>query len=246
MTKPGNKRAIELAASLAVILHLALFALVRPAPGDRLSGTLVPPNTHYLAKAPGTLPVNETDARLVWSPLLFSIPSKMGFSSDLLQKKPHTPSTYLPPAELGSFLDVHVSAQGTGVQIFPQELMLTTFESPAPQLPASAFLPESKPPAARRVYVAPELKERLVGGIVLPPELNKETDTAWEVHASVSISGQGAVRHIFLDQPLESAELNGRILQLLHGLRFKPGAAPVDGRIEIYSPETTVDKEGQP
>ena len=41
-----------------------------------------------------------------------------------------------------------------------------------------------------------------------------------------------------LEQPLEEAPLNQAIIQLLHGLHFKSGDGPVDGRIEIYSSET--------
>ena len=44
---------------------------------------------------------------------------------------------------------------------------------------------------------------------------------------------------MFLEQPLESAPLNQQVLQLLYGLRFKPGAGSVEGSIEIYSPEKT-------
>lgn len=229
-----------------MLLHLALFAVVRPAPAKGLAGVLVPPRTHYLAKAPCTLPINETDARLVWSPLLFSLPSEKGFSSDSLQKTPHSPTIGLPPTEMGSFLNLDDSTRNVGVQVIPQELMLTAAQNHTPKLPASEFKPLGKQPSARRVYVAPELKARLVGGIILPPELNKEAEMAWEVHASISISEAGEVRHVFLDQPLESIELNHQVQRLLRSLRFKAGASPVDGRIEIYSPETPAVEEGQP
>ncbi len=221
------------------MLHLALFIVVRPAPGGGLAGALVPPNTHYLAKAPGALPNDGTDARVIWSPLLFSLPSEMGFSRDLLKDDLRTRLTFTRQVAAESFLEAEPGSTVDGAQVLPQELMLTGFEPPAPPLPANEFQPLGKRLSARRVYVAPELKERLVGGVVLPPELNQEVEAAWEVHAAVSISGQGTVRHVFLDQPLESAELNSQVLRLLYGLRFKPGEAPVDGRIEIYSPETT-------
>lgn len=223
------------------MLHLALFALVRPAPGERLSETRIPPDTHYLT----TPPTQSTDARLIWSPLLFSLPSKMGFSYDLLQKKPRSPSPDLAPVELGNFLEVHLSTRDTERQIVPQELMLTTFGSPAPKLPAVKKNSNDPSPAARRVYVAPQLKQRLVGGIVLPPELNKTTDTAWEALASINVSGQGTVQHVFLDHPLESTEINSQILRLLYGLRFKPGKDSLDGRIEIYSSQKPNTGEGK-
>lgn len=245
MTKAGNRHAIELAACLAVMLHLALFIAIRPAPGDGLAGALVPPDTHYLAKAPGTLPIEGTDARVIWSPLLFSLPSEMGFSRDLLTDKLRTRLTFSREVESEHYLELGPVSTTDGAQVSPRELMLTTFESTVPQLPSSESKSLGSQPSARRVYVAPELKERLVGGIVLPPELNKETETAWQAHAAVSISGQGTVQHVFLDKPLESTKLNSQVLRLLYGLRFKPGDAPVDGRIEIYSPKTAAVTEGE-
>lgn len=234
----SNRHALELAACLAVMLHLLLFLMVRPASPNGLVGAPVLPNTHYLAKAPGALPVTGVDARVVWSPLMFSKPSKMGFSRSFLQDDLQTRLTFDRKVESEYFLVVEPRSSG-GAQVDAQALMLTASENTAPQLPASEFLPEGKQPAARRVYVVPELKERLVGGIVLPPELNKEVESAWEVHADITVSGQGIVQHIFLEQPLESTELNSQILRLLQGLRFKPGDTPVDGRIEIYSPKTS-------
>ena len=246
MTKPGNKRALELAAALAVILHLALFVAVRPSPAKGLSGVPSPPDTYYLAKAGNLLTGNEIDARQVWSPLLFSLPSEKGFSNESLSKTPHSPAFDLSPSGLGHFLELDVPTRTTGAQVLPKTFMLTAVEKLAPQLPASEFRPEGKLLSARRVYVAPELKERLVGGIILPPELNQEVDEAWEVHASISISEEGEVRHVFLDQPLEPPQLNSQVQRLLRSLRFKPGISSVDGRIEIYSPETIVKAEEQP
>ena len=123
--------------------------------------------------------------------------------------------------------------------------MLTAPDNRSPKLPVREFAAQGPPSSTRRIYVAPELKKRMLGGIVFPPELNKKAEKAWELHASVSISKQGVVKHVFLDRPMESAKLNTDLLRLLSGLRFKPGAKSVDGRIEIYSPETVMDKGGE-
>ncbi len=246
MTNPGNKRALELAAALAVILHLALFVVVRPSPAKGLSVESTPPDTYYLAKAGDRLPGDEIDPRQVWSPLLFSLPSEQGFSNDSLSKTPRSPTFDLSPSGLGLFLELDAPTRTTGAQILPQAFMLTAVEKTGPQLPVSEFQPEGKLLSARRVYVAPELKERLVGGIILPPELNKEVAEAWEVHASISISEEGEVRHVFLDHPLEPLQFNSQVQRLLRSLRFKPGASSVEGRIEIYSPEISVKEESQP
>ena len=63
-------------------------------------------------------------------------------------------------------------------------------------------------------------------------------DAAWEVRADITVSSEGVVEHVFLEQPLETAALNQSILRLLHGLRFKPGDNTMVGHIEVYSPGT--------
>ena len=162
----------------------------------------------------------------------------MGFSRILLQEKLHTRLTFRQPDEPESFLEVEPTSRYAGANAIPQELMFTVGENAAPRPPSGTSLPQGKPPAPRRrVYVAPELKARLVGEVVLPPVLNEDAETAWEVRADISVSKQGVVQHVFLEQPLEAAPRNQAIIQLLHGLRFESGGGPVEGRIEIYSPE---------
>jgi hypothetical protein len=241
VTNSRERRAIELAVCLAVMMHLLLFMAVRPSNGNGLAGVLVAPETHYLAKAPGKLLLAGSDVRTVWSPAIFSLPSEMGFSRDLLNVDLRTRLAFSQQVESESFLDVDPVPRDTGAQVIPQELMLTAGARTAPQLPAEIFQSVEKRPSARRISLAPELQERLIGGVVLPPTLNKQSTTPWEVRAAVSISKQGRVRHVFLDQPLESAKLNQEVIHLLYGLRFKSGDGPVEGSIEIYSPETTTD-----
>ena len=239
MTGSLDLRAIGLAASLAAAMHLLLFMAVRPAEGTRRAGMPPSPETHYLAKPSGQVPMLGNDVRTVGSPVLFSLPSNMGFSHELLQTDLRTKLTFTQQVESDTFLEVDSAARNDGVPLVSKELMLTTGAAAGPQLPKAVSQPLEKRLPSRRVHIAPELKARLVGGVVLPPELNKETETAWQIEAEVSISGQGVVRHVFLDQPLEPDSLNRQVLQLLYGLRFKPGDGPVEGCIEILSPKTS-------
>jgi len=197
VTSISKRHAIELAVSLAIMMHLLLFMAVRPSDRNGLAGVLVAPETHYLAKTPDKFPMTGGGARTVWSPVLFSLPSEMGFSRDLLEEQLQTPTTRSPKVELESFLEVNPVSRDTGAQVIPRELMLTAGAGTAPPLPAAAFPPVEKGPSARRVSMAPELQERLLGGVVLPPELNKATATPWEVRADVSITKQGSVGHVF-------------------------------------------------
>ena len=238
MTTFGKWHALELALCLAVMLHLLLFMAVRSPNPDSLSGALAPPETRYLGTSSDpSLISSGGNARTVWSPVMFSLPSEMGFSRDLLQDNLRTRLTFSQASAAEMFLQVVFAAGGDETQIIPHELMVTDEAGIKPQLPSEDFPVEGKRLPANRVYVAPELKERLVGGIVLPPALNKPTPTPWEVSADISVSRQGLVRHVLLNRPLESTRLNQEVIQLLYGLRFVTEDHPVEGRIEIYSSE---------
>jgi hypothetical protein len=246
LSKGADRRFFLLAAALAVALHLLLFLAVRPASGDGLSGRPVPPKTHYLA---GTMPDQQgrkADARILWSPVLFSLPSTMGFSRGLLEEKLSTRLTFRQPNDTERFLEVDTALRGYGPQIDPDELLLTASGWRYPGPPQPEPPPHGAAPAPRRVYMDSELRERLVGGIVLPPELNQPAQESWEIRAEISISEEGDVRHIFLERPLESPEMNGYVIRLLHGLRFSSSREPAEGRVEIYSAAAVVEEEAPP
>lgn len=222
------------ASLLAVLLHAALFVLIRPATHVMMGGIPVAPNTTYQGHSGGTLPRIGNDPRVVNSPVLFSLPSAMGFSRELQEQDVQTRLTFSQQVESEQFLDAVLIPQEADLD--SQSLMISSSEAQSPPVPADIFMKKEKGPSARRVSLAPELKERIVGGVVLPQELNQPAEISWEVRAEISVSEHGTVRHVFLNQPLESAALNMRILQLLYSLQFNPGD-PVDGLVEIYSPE---------
>ena len=103
MTKVRKRYAFELAVCLAVMMHLALFMAMRPSNRHGLSGSLVPPHTRYLAKPSGQLPASGESVRTIWSPVLFSLPSEMGFSRDLLEDNLHTRLTFTRKSDSENF-----------------------------------------------------------------------------------------------------------------------------------------------
>ncbi|MEI6892501.1 MAG: hypothetical protein V5783_10055 [Pontiella sp.] len=227
-------RGVFAAVFLAVLLHAILFVLVRPATSAGLAGTPIAPNTSYLAGTGLPFPMDETDMRVLASPVLLSLPSSLGFSRELMQQKFLT-LTFIQSMESERFLSAELGI-GDGV-LDSQMLMLSSKASRTLGLPHNIFQTAEKRPAARRVTLAPELKERMVGGVVLPPELNHEVSKAWGIRAQISVGERGTVRHVFLEKPLEPAAMNIHIIRLLYGLKFNPGE-PLDGMVEIYSPES--------
>ena len=226
------------AAGIAVVTHLLLFVGVRPTSAIAPDAPSPPPVTRYLFQTLETqLPSSGSDVRTVRSPVIFSLPSGMGFSRELQEDDVRTSlSSHSKKKPSERFLEVDPSARNADERLDSQGLMLSAGKHVAPQLPSGVFQTLEKRSDTRRIMMVPELQERLVGGVVLPAELNVEVSTPWEVRASVSVSEAGMVQHVFLDRPLESVPLNQQVLQLLHGLRFELGS-PVEGTIEIYSAE---------
>jgi hypothetical protein len=181
--------------------------------------------------------------RTLKSPVVFSLPTGVGFSRVAMENEVATPLGGLSrPRQSESFLDVDSPVRDDGGSLVPHELILTESRPATLSLPAGVFLAAGARPAARRVTLAPVLKERLVGGVVLPQALNREAEKAWEARATLTVSEDGLVDHVFLDKPLSPTDLNQQVLKLLYGLRFKPGE-PVEGGVEIYSPETPAKAE---
>lgn len=225
---------ITVASLFAVLMHAALFVLVRPGSRQELGGIPVAPNTVFLGQSGGRVSKAGNDPRVVNSPVLFALPSAMGFSRELQKQDVQTRLTFSQQLESEQFMDAPLMQKSVGLDA--RKLMISATTARVPSIPADIYEKQEKGPSARRVMLAPELKGRIVGGVVLPQALNQPIDKPWEVRAEISVSEEGAVAHVFLNQPLESAALNMQILQLLYGLQFNPGE-PVDGLVEIYSPE---------
>lgn len=231
----ASGRGWVLAATAALSFHLLLFLTVGPSRGSVSDRPVEPPFTRYLHRSAGSTAIATRAIHAVRSPVMFSLPSAMGFSKELLNNDVLTKLSFLQSVKTEHFLEVETVTQYSGERLAPLELMISGREKD-PALPVAVVDVGSPQMVATRVVLAPELKSRLVGGIVLPPELNRSAEIPWEVHASISVSASGSIRHIMLERPLESPERNQQILRLLYGLRFKAGE-PIESGIDIYSPE---------
>lgn len=231
-----SQREFMLIASFSVMAHLCLFLVFRVSAEDGRNRAAAVPRTLYSGSETDAPAGLQNHVRMVQSPVIFSLPSVMGFSRDLLVQKARTRLVLSQPKQTEEFLPVD-PLEAVAVRISREKLMVSTAGRDEPRVPGAFIARPQSRPAARRVFMVPALKDRLIGGVVLPAALNLTSAKPWEVHASVSVGESGAVTHVFLDEPLESPALNQQVMQLLHGLRFKAGPA-VDGSIEIYSPET--------
>jgi hypothetical protein len=231
-------------ALLAVLLHAMLFFAAQPKRIVDKPNIGTPPVTLYMSQRSGTPGLSGTEVRVVNTPVIFSLPSEMGFSRELgLHEVSTRLNTFSLPKSSEEFLAVEDVSLGVRGRFSSKEFMVWPGSAMKPDVPNGGGEGERRKLSARRVTMSPELKERLIGGIVLPAVLNQPVSKSWEAKASVRISAEGVVEHIFFDEPIEPQELSIQLLRLLHSLNFKTGE-PVEGRIEIYSPEPEAKTEG--
>jgi len=238
-------RGVLLAVMLALLLHAGLLLLtVRPVDVRRM-GLRVPPNTRFLAEPVESMVMNAADVRTIRSPVVFSLPSSMGFSRELLSQDVQTRLRFSQQMETERFLNVdaaaYVNRRITGLP----EVAPLALKPLDPAVPADIYQESGTVSTARRVTMDTMLKSRIEGSVVLPPALNQSVEKPWEVRAAIHVTESGMVQHVLLEQPLDSAELNQQVIQLLYGLRFKAGR-PLDGSVEIYSPESVLPEVEEP
>ncbi len=231
-----------LAIGTAILMHLLLFAAAKPSNGRGAETAPTPPKTDYAA-SPASGEVDVSTVRMIKSPAVFSLPSKLGFSGELAAHDVQNRKTVTPlPVRSEAFLDIPYAAMVNGEALQPERLMISAADK-TPRLPDAVAVAAQARPGAKRVQLAPELARRLMGGVVLPPDLNKPAEQPWMVHASITVSSQGAVEHVLLDKPLDSGSLNQQVLQVLYNLRFKPGPV-LESSVEIYSPAVGKESGG--
>ena len=229
-------RRVVLAVGLALLMHGLLFLMARPNFGGGLSGVRVPPSTHYMVQSAEPFSMEGSDVRTIRSPVMFSLPSEMGFSRFLHDQEVRTRLTFSQPVEAEYFLDIPALEAGKSAIRSVGLPVMSLSGNPGPGVPVEHSMPSGNRPSARQLAMDPELRVRMDGSIVLPAELKQAVEKPWEVRASLHISEEGVVEHVLLDKPLEYPALNQQVIRLLYSLHFTAGNA-VDASIEIFSPD---------
>lgn len=237
--KPREQPAFPVvgAIGIALLFHLLLFVsmqLTEPAEQTPFVERLSPPTTFYASAS--TMPISSSgyDVRSVWSPVLFALPTKMGFSSELRRQNLGIQLSEPEQVKAEKFLDAVLPAHPADTPVDFSRPPLVQPRRNGPALPPvksrGATFPEPQ-----RIHLASGLAARLAGEITLPPSLQKGSEQPWQVDAEIHVSESGLVEHAFLRMRADSVELNDQVLRFIYGLRFSPAQSATDGDITISS-----------
>ncbi|AKJ65565.1 hypothetical protein [Kiritimatiella glycovorans] len=231
--RSGRGWVLPAAAGLALLIHLALgmaFDIrmrrsVRPV-YRRLHIVHAPRNGTPDAHSPVAA------ARTLGSPVLFSLPSRYGFSRRFLESGQEG-------ARLGEERKAEATAFLEAAAGPASYLFLHDFQ----RRPAGAYLPE--PASASDLIHLPRRKDRI--DRILPPaeaaalrhspalEPFRRIPGPWEFTVRLRLDASGRVSNVFLDSPEKrSGELATLAMSVLRRMRFDPAAGMRTAHMRLY------------
>ncbi|MCX6998469.1 MAG: hypothetical protein NTV49_15645 [Kiritimatiellaeota bacterium] len=176
------------------------------------------------------------DLRAMWSPVLFSLPTPMGFSRSVesgdaalrppLQQTQSAPVLLARPATADN-TPLVPSPTGVLARRAAGEPLLVIKEPPVFAGVAAATGPTWQVVtgggrAAARWQAQPLPKTPADGG-----------ESLWEAGAQVEVSREGVVQHVWLETPTASSNLNVQLVHALLQWRCAPAAAPRTGNVLV-------------
>ncbi len=191
-------------------------------------------HARYLpARAPAEGGEPQRDLRVMWSPVLFALPTPMGFS-----RAPAAGDGHDRPRVQRPDIEAQLMPPPPAAGLAPVV--------PAPRPPtlnngANFRVDDVAPVFAKLPAVTNTLTSEVAGDLAaracleqplppLPPEL---TALNWQVVAKLEVAREGRVLHVFLDPPSTAADFNAQLTQALLRWRFAPAAAAAQGAVRL-------------
>lgn len=187
-----------------------------PAPPPEPRARARPAPVTYMPVEAAGMP-DRPDVRAIWSPVLFSLPTAVGFSRGA-PSGPVARPPLDPPAEPPPLLALRPQTPArTPVPLAPVPLPAYVPPPPRPPAPAGTTMTplEGAVPADAGFPVAPEARG----------------DRAWEAEAQVDFGEDGLPRHAFVESADASSGVRGEIARGLHRWRRPAGGSA--GRVRV-------------
>ena len=177
------------------------------------------------------------DIRALWSPVLFSIPTPMGFSRSVLTNEAGVRPPLGQPMMFSNFLERGASSISASPLVTLPPLTDMVAQAVNSLTPAGA----GPSPIDVGPATAEEVRIEFLQGLARTPPANLKLprhpwingDKAWEMVLYIEFDEEGIVRQVFAESPTESDTLNAAIVQAAWKLRLEPSEGPAVGRIVI-------------
>jgi hypothetical protein len=180
------------------------------------------------------------DARALWSPAVFSLPSEAGFSRGALTNGiggrppldvPGSEALYLPPPRS--------AASDSAFQFVPdlEESVRESLTNLPDRLPdAYVFGATATTGTGVQVELFSGLERRRIRTMNVPPDDVLLKDKPWEVAAFVEFNPEGKVSGVFLETKSSFEDVDAALIHSLWRWQVEDAREPLSGRVMFRSP----------
>ncbi len=232
--------------AMALGWHLAWGAVIRPVTPKTTTDYYAAPQVQWWL-AESNRPVGAPlDVRMVWSPVLFSLPAPAGFSRQALTnvlsaRPPLSLPDYEPPLVQRPVVPATnpvIQENPSWVQAIQDELdsfPLKIAEAPVALAPSSLE-------TGIEITLTDDLAGRKWKENGLPRDLQQPPENSWDASISVEVDEGGRIIHAFLEDVTCPDDLAALLVRTVLTWRLDPGIGPARGRIVFHAqaPQKTV------
>lgn len=175
----------------------------------------------------------------LWSPVLFALPSPVGFSRPLMMASSGLRPPVQPPLDASMLLDrpSFVRSDDPAVILdapFPESH--PRHRDPGLRPPGRDGFPRPVGPRdpVLRVFFSGGLNENDFEERSLPVDAMEPGTSPWEIEAFLSVDEHGNVNRVILEKRAEDEQINRSITRALYAWRMDSEKAPASGRLRLY------------
>ncbi len=237
---------IAVATASVVLLHFTwLFVAMRPTTeltAVTRSERLVPPEIAYLGPVDSASSQVYADVRRIRSPVLFALPTRIGFSGPMLAN----PDDTLPPRMLPEDplrirqLERPFSASPFGASSRDLAALMDMprpLPVPKPYAEAEAVMPVGRTATNMFMVYWQDRPERLPENIPVTDPATWVGKTPWSMTLFVCFDQDGLIRQVMVEKPSPYADVTAAVLRIARGMVFGTPLFGDCGRlVVVYRP----------
>jgi len=193
------------------------------------------PQLAYLPEYASDAATAESEARTLMTPVLFSLPSNVGFSKPILQYKEGMLAGNYPHQNEPAFLEHSIAPRQDNFLVWPRHMdsqAAYILNNPSITKPRTTLARDGvvDPKAAIYISFTGALNRELFEAMPLDSKIETEFDPPWQATVSMNFDSEGLPSHVFLETPTENNDLNSAIILNLYQWRLQSDLGPARGK----------------
>lgn len=232
----GDSLIWTIAILIAIVWHVFIW-LRFPRQNDEPLKTLrhEAPLLAYLPDYASNAATEESEVPTLMTPVLFSLPSTVGFSKPILQYKEGMLAGNYPRQNEPAFLEHSIAPRVDNFLVWPRHMdsqAAHILNNPSITKPRTTLARDGivDPKATVHISFIGELNPAMFESMPLDPKIETEFASPWQATVSMYFDNEGLPSQVFLETPTENSDLNSAIIRNLYQWRLQSDLGPARGK----------------